>query len=132
MKTLDLLSQFISEKVWAEYSLEFPVLTTYRNEQGNLRTDDYGEKLYLLRRIATEIRTNVPKDFVLGVKLNSGDFIDNKTVSSSEEKALQDVRDIISWELFDFLEISGGDYESPGSWISQLHPPPPRVTWIMA
>ena len=36
----------------------------------------------------------------------------------SDEKALQHVRGIAGWELFDFLEISGGDYESPGSWIS--------------
>ena len=89
---------------------------THRDEQSNRRTDEYGEKLHLLRRIATEIRENVPKDFVLGVKLNSADFFDRKAVSSKDEKVLQHVRDIVSWELFDFLEISGGDYENPGPW----------------
>jgi len=59
----------------------------------------------------------VPKDFVVGAKLNSADFVDRKAVATSDEKALQHVRDIASWGLIDFLEISGGDYESPGSWI---------------
>ena len=85
--------------------------------QGNQRTDEYGEKLYLLQRIATEIRRNVPKGFILGVKLNSGDFIDKEAVSLNDDKALQHVRDVVSWKVFDFLEISGGDYESPGLWI---------------
>ena len=70
--------------------------------------------MYILRRIATEIRRNVLKDFILGIKLNSADFVDRNAVSSSNEKVLQYVRDIVSWEFFDFLEISGGDYENPG------------------
>lgn len=86
--------------------------------------DEYGDKLHLLRRIATEIRRNVPKDFVLGVKLNSGDFVDKEALLFSDEGVLQGVNDIACWGLFDFLEISGGDYESPGSYISYLHPLP--------
>ena len=62
----------------------------------------------------------MPKDVIVGVKLNSADFVDRMTVSSSDEKAFQNVKDIVSWGLFDFLEISGGDYESPGSQISFL------------
>ena len=96
------------------------MLTPCRDEQSNRRADRYGEKLYLLRRIATEIRGNVPKDFVVGIKLNCADFVDSTAVSSSDEIALRHVGDIVSWGLFDFLEISGGDYESPGSWISLL------------
>ena len=91
---------------------------THRDEQSNRRTDEYGEKLHLLRRIATEIRENVPKGFVLGVKLNSADFVDRNAVSSSDEKVLQHVKDIVGWESSDFLEISGGDYESPGPWTT--------------
>lgn len=71
--------------------------------------------MYLLRRIVTEVRGNVPKDFVVGVKLNSADFVDRKAVTTSDESALQHVRDIVSWGLIDFLEITGGDYESPGA-----------------
>ena len=78
--------------------------------------------MYLLRRIATEVRRNVPKDFVIGVKLNAADFVDRKAVATSDEKVLQHVKDIVSWGLIDFLEISGGDYESPGGWIYVLRP----------
>ena len=78
--------------------------------------------MYLLRRITAEVRRNVPKDFVVGVKLNSADFIDRKTVVTSDESALQHVRDIVSWGLIDFMEISGGDYESPGSWVTSSNP----------
>jgi 2,4-dienoyl-CoA reductase-like NADH-dependent reductase (Old Yellow Enzyme family) len=83
--------------------------------------------LHLLRRIATETRRNTPKDFILGVKLNSADFVDRKASSSSDEKVLQHVRDIVSWELFDFLEITGGDYENPGPWTIRSNPAAPRV-----
>ena len=72
--------------------------------------------MYLLRRMATEIRGSIPEVFALGVKLNSADFVVGKAVSSSDKKVLQHVRDIVSRELFDFLEISGGDYENPGRW----------------
>jgi len=76
----------------------------------------------MLRRIATEVRRNVPKDFIVGIKLNSADFVDRKAVATSDEKALRHVRDIVSWGLIDFLEITGGDYESPGSWIMRYIP----------
>ena len=98
------------------------MLTPYYGEQSNQRTDEYGEKLFLLRRITTEVRRNVPKDFVVGVKLNSADFVDRKAAATSDEKVLQHVRDIVSWGLIDFLEISGGDYENPGGWIYILGP----------
>ena len=98
------------------------VLTPHRREQSNQRMDEYGEKLYLLRRIATEVRRNVPKDFILGIKLNSTDFVDREAVTTSDEKALRHVGDIVSWGLVDFLEITGGDYESPGSWVTGCGP----------
>lgn len=111
------------------------MLTPYHGNQSNLRTDEYGEKLNLLHRITAEVRRNVPKDFVVGVKLNSADFVDRKAIVTSDEKALQHVRDIVSWGLIDFLEITGGDYESPGTWIYfpqlQLHGNGLRLlTWV--
>ena len=72
--------------------------------------------MYLLRQIASGIRRNTPKDFVLGVELNSADFIDGKAVSSSDEKAMQHVGDSVSWELIDSPEISGEGYENLGPW----------------
>ena len=59
----------------------------------------------------------MPKDFILGVKLNSADFVDKTAASQSDEPVLQHIRNIVSWGVFDFLEISGGDYESPGLQI---------------
>lgn len=91
------------------------MLTPHHDEQSNKRTDEYGEKLYLLRRIVTEVRRSVPKDFIVGVKLNSADFVDGKAVTTSDGRPLQHVRDIVSWGLIDFMEITGGDYENPGS-----------------
>jgi len=105
------------------------VLTPYYGKQSNQRTDEYGEKLYLLHRIATEIRRNVPKDFVVGIKINSADFIDRKAVAMSDEKVLQHIRVIVSWGIIDFLEITGGDYENPGGWIYFLPPHLPLGTW---
>lgn len=100
------------------------MLIPYYGKQSNRRTDVYSDRLYLLRRIATEIRHNVPKDFVLGVKLNSADFVDRKAVDTSDEKVLKHIRNIVSWGLIDFLEITGGDYESPGVWTYILRPHP--------
>lgn len=71
----------------------------------------------------------MPKDFIVGVKLNSGDFVDREAVATSDEKALQHVRDIVSWGIIDFLEITGGDYESPGSCIIVLQPHLPGRMW---
>ena len=103
------------------------MLTPHHGEQSNQRTDEYGEKLYLLRRITAEVRRNVPKDFVVGIKLNSADFVDRQAITTSDEKALRHVRDIVSWGLIDFMEITGGDYESPGPWTMCSNPTSPRM-----
>jgi hypothetical protein len=75
----------------------------------------------------------VPVDFVLGVKVNASDYVDTsldaanilgddrmriesqKTVQ--ELRALEHVRTMASWQMIDFIEISGGDYETPGTFI---------------
>ena len=72
------------------------MLTQNYGRQNNRRTDEYGEKLYLLRLIATELRRDVPRDFILGVKLKSVDFVDRKAVTTSDQKALRHVGDITS------------------------------------
>ena len=77
--------------------------------------------------MAAEVRRNVPKDFIVGIKLNSADFVDRQAVATSDEKALQHVRDIASWGLIDFMEITGGDYESPGSWDASFDLASPRT-----
>lgn len=53
----------------------------------------------------------VPEDFVIGVKLNSADYAGDGNLK--EDRALKHVREIGSWGLVDFIEVSGGDYEDP-------------------
>lgn len=46
----------------------------------------------------------------MGVKLNSGDYVRG---GFSEEHSLEHVRAISGWNMIDFIEVSGGDYEDP-------------------
>ena len=80
--------------------------------QTNLRTDAFGfpQELELIERIARRIRADLPPTFVLGIKLNASDYVEG---SLTEDHALNHVRWISTWGLFDFIEISGGDYEQP-------------------
>ena len=79
----------------------------------NHRTDEWGgdpvRRQQFLIRIAKAVRDTVGADFVVGVKLNSADFqrggLDNDE-SLAVMHALAGLR-------IDFLEISGGTYESP-------------------
>lgn len=93
--------------------------------QTNRRDDEYSAvkaPLHLLDRIARGIRKIVPPTFVLGVKLNAADYLDSEisdqrvadTKRAQEDRALDHVKEIASWQLIDFIEVSGGDYENPG------------------
>lgn len=67
------------------------------------------------------IREAVPSDFAVGLKLNSADYVDG---GSNESDSAEHLAEIASWEWngagVDFIEISGGDYESPGASIILL------------
>lgn len=82
----------------------------------NTRVDEYSDPLLLIRQIIDRIRTVVPCDFVLGIKLNAGDYVAG---GLSERDALEHVR-LISLSRVDYIEISGGDYENPGEGLSFL------------
>lgn len=48
--------------------------------------------------------------------MNSADYVtsgDGNAARESEERGLAHLRLLTSWGLFDFVEISGGDYEDP-------------------
>ena len=78
----------------------------------NFREDEWGGSLEnrarFLLEIIRAIRDRVNSDFILGVKLNSADF----------QKGGFDIADseqVVAWlnaEAVDFVEISGGSYES--------------------
>lgn len=102
------------------------------HSQSNQRIDEYSctndNALHLLRRVVSSIRRNVPKSFILGVKINAADYVDKNSnsvgVSKSddeiEKRALSHLQQMAKWGGVDFIEISGGDYEKPGVPPSQF------------
>jgi 2,4-dienoyl-CoA reductase-like NADH-dependent reductase (Old Yellow Enzyme family) len=92
--------------------------------QTNIRDDAYGAShapLYLLQRIVTSIRAVLSRPFVLGVKLSSSDYIgagsvhDPRAEEEAEDRAVAHVVEVARWDMIDFIEVSGGDYENPGT-----------------
>lgn len=75
----------------------------------------------MVREIVEGIRAIVPKDFVIGMKINSADCVETSERPSDErvlkeiQRVLDHIRTIALWGMVDFVEISGGDYESPGA-----------------
>jgi 2,4-dienoyl-CoA reductase-like NADH-dependent reductase (Old Yellow Enzyme family) len=74
----------------------------------------------MVREIVDGIRDVVPKDFVVGIKINSADYVgsggkpSDETVLKETQHAVDHICSIAHWGTIDFIEISGGDYESPG------------------
>lgn len=76
----------------------------------------------MIYEIVSAIRSSrsIPSDFIVGIKLNAADYIAKKSTTSDgiddtadEERVLAHVREIASWKMVDFIEVSGGNYESP-------------------
>lgn len=93
------------------------LLSSFLNPNANIREDEYGGSLENRSRVIHEVVDAVlaviKRDkFCLGIKLNSSDFSKNgfsldecvKLATSLDEKV-------------DFLEISGGNYESPSMML---------------
>nr|GAT61187.1 FMN-linked oxidoreductase [Mycena chlorophos] len=82
------------------------LIAQFLSPKSNKRTGNLGpdETLWFLFRIVHGIRLVVSPTFILGIKLNSTD---------SGVDALKHVQTIASWARVDFIEVSGGDYESP-------------------
>ncbi|WFD35372.1 hypothetical protein MCUN1_002226 [Malassezia cuniculi] len=89
------------------------LLSSFLNPQVNRRTDEYGgsaeKRFRIIREIIEETRKLVPKSFVIGIKLNSGDFVQG---GQTEDDALQNVQWLADTRAVDFVEISGGSYEN--------------------
>lgn len=51
---------------------------------------------------------------MLALKLNAADYIDG---GMTENQSIQHIKSIAIWQLFDIIEISGGDYENFGTLI---------------
>ncbi|KAF8549044.1 FMN-linked oxidoreductase [Imleria badia] len=99
------------------------LLAQFLNPKSNVRQDEYSiespNALRMVREIVVGIRAIVPKDFVIGVKINSADYVEtgerpsSERVSTETQRVLDHIRTIALWGMVDFIEISGGDYESP-------------------
>ncbi|EIN08209.1 FMN-linked oxidoreductase [Punctularia strigosozonata HHB-11173 SS5] len=113
------------------------LLAEFIDPKTNLRTDEYSvnpaeNSLRLLRTIIDRIREQVPRTFILGVKVNAADYsnarqsvpsagasrpdhqVFSQTVEDGTEiQAHEHVKLMASWRTIDFIEISGGDYENP-------------------
>lgn len=89
-------------------------LAAFLSPKTNIRTDKYGgsaeNRARLLMEIVRDVRKKVPSDFIIGVKLNSADYVQG---GLTEQDALQNVKWLAEDGSADFVEISGGNYENP-------------------
>lgn len=88
------------------------LLAQFLSPLTNLRGDEWGGPLEnrakLLIEVIRAIRARVNADFIVGVKLNSADF-------QKGGFDIDDARQVAGWlneEAVDFIELSGGSYES--------------------
>lgn len=88
------------------------LLAQFLAESTNKRTDKYGGPLEnrarLIFEIAQAIQKRVPKDFILGIKINSVEF--QKGGFDTSECA--ELCKQLEANKFDFVELSGGTYEN--------------------
>lgn len=88
------------------------LLAQFLSPTTNQRTDKYGgsleNRIRLVIEIASECRKRVKPDFIVGIKVNSVEFQDKGFTPEDAQglcKALEQAK-------FDFVELSGGTYES--------------------
>ena len=89
------------------------LISQFLSPHHNRRDDEWGgslaNRMNFLLQIYQGIRENVGKDFLVGVKLNSADF---QKGGFDETDSLAVVAKLSELGI-DFIEISGGNYESP-------------------
>ncbi|KIM27709.1 hypothetical protein M408DRAFT_24357 [Serendipita vermifera MAFF 305830] len=96
------------------------LITQFMSPKTNLRKDEYAKPLLFLQKLAKKIRSFLPAPFVLALKLNAADYVEG---GMTEEQSLQHLTEIAKWQLFDIIEISGGDYENPGEFLPPVDVP---------
>lgn len=95
------------------------MLAAFLSPRTNQRTDKYGgsarNRFRIVEEIILEIRKRLPKEFVVGIKLNSADYVHG---GLTEDDALLNVQWLAEMGCVDFVEISGGNYENPCERLS--------------
>ncbi|GBE83974.1 FMN-linked oxidoreductase [Sparassis crispa] len=102
------------------------LIAQFISPKTNLRSDAYSEPLHFLYHIVSSIRSPgmVPDNFILGIKLNASDYVEESSNGTEDEQAysrtgmqetlaLEHVKEIARWSMVDFIQVSGGDYEHP-------------------
>ncbi|KAG2342313.1 FMN-linked oxidoreductase [Suillus weaverae] len=97
------------------------LLAQFMSHKSNIRNDEYSAApenvTRMLSEIVKAIRKVVPTTFIIGIKINSADYITyggaEEVYQEGERRVLDHIRTIASWGIIDFIEISGGDYEKP-------------------
>lgn len=88
------------------------LLAQFLSQSTNQRTDKYGgsleNRMRIILEIAEEVRKRVSQSFIVGIKINSVEF-QEKGFSPEEAKELCQA---LERARFDFIELSGGTYES--------------------
>ncbi|MCG8564003.1 MAG: NADH:flavin oxidoreductase/NADH oxidase family protein [Desulfobacterales bacterium] len=89
------------------------LVSQFLSPRHNQREDEWGgspeNRMKFVMAVYQEMRNRVGKDFPIGIKLNSADFM--KGGFTQEES--MDVIKALSQAGMDLIEISGGTYESP-------------------
>ena len=89
------------------------LISQFLSPHHNRRQDPWGgsleNRMRFLLETYTAIRAAVGKDFLVGVKLNSADF---QKGGFDESESVQVVQKLSEMGI-DFIEVSGGNYESP-------------------
>jgi len=90
------------------------------SSQTNKRTDAFGgsasKRVEIVVRILKAIRKATSPEFIIGLKLNS---VDQAHSGDSNEDFVEQLRCITEAGI-DYLEVSGGSYESPTVGLSAL------------
>ncbi|CAJ0954895.1 unnamed protein product, partial [Mesorhabditis belari] len=88
------------------------LLAQFMSPQTNQRTDEYGGSAENRVRIVVEVyealRKDLPKDFIIGVKVNSVEFQEGGLETSDARVMCAKLEEI----GYDFVELSGGTYEN--------------------
>lgn len=89
------------------------LISQFLSPHHNRRDDEWGgslaNRMNFLLKIYKGVRANVGADFLVGVKLNSADFQKGGFDESESIAVVQALSEL----GIDFIEISGGNYESP-------------------